>query len=166
MIGGALVVLSPLLLGMASLRLVMTSLSMGGTVLTSVFSKLPAVFSLLKMAFMGVGQAFLFIGRLMLANPIGLAITAIAVGAYLIYKNWEPIKGFFEGIWGSVKTAFNGGITGVSALIINWSPIGLFYAAFAKVLSWFGVDLPSQFTSFGAMILTGLKTVFSLKSVK
>ncbi|HFX6244032.1 TPA: phage tail tape measure protein [Acinetobacter baumannii] len=157
MIGGALVVLSPLLLGMASLRLVMTSLSMGGTVLTSVFSKLPAVFSLLKMAFMGVGQAFLFIGRLMLANPIGLAITAIAVGAYLIYKNWEPIKGFFEGIWGSVKTAFNGGITGVSALIINWSPIGLFYAAFAKVLSWFGVDLPSQFTSFGAMILTGLK---------
>jgi hypothetical protein len=156
-IGGALVVLSPLLLGMASLRLVMTSLAMGGTVLTSVFSKLPAVFSLLKMAFMGVGQAFLFIGRLMLANPIGLAITAIAVGAYLIYKNWEPIKGFFEGIWGSVKTAFNGGITGVSALIINWSPIGLFYAAFAKVLSWFGVDLPSQFTSFGAMILTGLK---------
>ncbi|MRA09704.1 phage tail tape measure protein [Acinetobacter nosocomialis] len=156
-IGGALVVLSPLLLGMASLRLVMTSLAMGGTVLTSVFSKLPAVFGLLKMAFMGVGQAFLFIGRLMLANPIGLAITAIAVGVYLIYKNWEPIKGFFEGIWGSVKTAFNGGITGVSALIINWSPIGLFYAAFAKVLSWFGVDLPSQFTGFGAMILTGLK---------
>ncbi|MFP0418638.1 phage tail tape measure protein [Acinetobacter nosocomialis] len=156
-IGGALVVLSPLLLGMASLRLVMTSLAMGGSVLTSVFSKIPAVFSLLKMAFMGLGQVFLFIGRLMLANPIGLAITTIAVGAYLIYKNWEPIKGFFEGIWGSVKTAFNGGITGVSALIINWSPIGLFYAAFAKVLTWFGVDLPSQFTGFGAMILTGLK---------
>lgn len=156
-IGGALVVLSPLLLGMASLRLVITSLAMGGSILTSVFSKLPAVFSLLKMAFWGVGQVFLFIGRLMLANPIGLAITAIAVGAYLIYKNWEPIKGFFEGIWGSIKTAFNGGITGVSALIINWSPIGLFYTAFAKVLSWFGIDLPSQFTGFGAMILTGLK---------
>ncbi|MDW5400169.1 hypothetical protein R7J37_19680, partial [Acinetobacter baumannii] len=46
---------------------------------------------------------------------------------------------------------------GVSALIINWSPIGLFYAAFAKVLSWFGVDLPAKFTGFGAMILTGLK---------
>ncbi|EKU54483.1 hypothetical protein ACINWC323_3227 [Acinetobacter sp. WC-323] len=156
-IGGALIVLSPLLLGMASLRLVMTSLTMGGSVLVTVFSKLPAVFGLLKMAFMGVGQAFLFIGRLMLANPIGLAITALAIGAYLIYKNWEPVKGFFSGLWGQVKTAFNGGITGISALIINWSPIGLFYAAFAKVMSWFGVELPAKFTGFGSMILTGLK---------
>ncbi|MDC4436919.1 phage tail tape measure protein [Acinetobacter baumannii] len=156
-IGGALIVLSPLLLGMASLRVVMTSLAMGGSVLTTVFSKLPAVFGLLKMAFLGVSQTFLFIGRLMLANPIGLAITAITVGAYLIYKNWEPIKGFFVGIWNTVKSAFSGGLTGISSLIINWSPIGLFYAAFAKVLSWFGVDLPAKFTGFGAMILTGLK---------
>lgn len=156
-IGGALIVLSPLLLGMASLRLVMTSLTMAGSVLASVFSKIPAVFGLLKMAFMGVGQAFLFIGRLMLTNPIGLAITAIAVGAYLIYKYWEPIKGFFTGLWGQVKTAFNGGIKGVSALVINWSPIGLFYSAFAKVMSWFGIDLPAKFTGFGSMILTGLK---------
>lgn len=156
-IGGALFVLSPLLLGMASLRLVMTSLTMGGSVFASVFSKIPAVFGLLKMAFMGVGQAFLFIGRLMLANPIGLAITALALGTYLIYKYWEPIKGFFTGLWGQVKTAFNGGIKGVSALVINWSPIGLFYSAFAKVMSWFGIDLPAKFTGFGSMILTGLK---------
>lgn len=81
----------------------------------------------------------------------------MAGAAYLIYKNWEPIKGFFVGIWNTVKTSFNGGIKGVSALIINWSPIGLFYSAFAKVLSWFGIDLPAKFTGFGAMILTGLK---------
>ncbi|HAV3584825.1 TPA: phage tail tape measure protein [Acinetobacter baumannii] len=113
--------------------------------------------SLLGQSLLFLGRTALIAGRFMLANPIILVAIAIAGAAYLIYKNWEPIKGFFVGIWNTVKTAFNGGITGVSALIINWSPIGLFYAAFAKVLSWFGVDLPAKFTGFGAMILTGLK---------
>ncbi|HHE4712514.1 TPA: phage tail tape measure protein [Acinetobacter baumannii] len=113
--------------------------------------------SLLGQSLLFLGRTALIAGRFMLANPIILVAMAIAGAAYLIYKNWEPIKGFFVGIWNTVKSAFNGGIMGVSALIINWSPIGLFYAAFAKVLSWFGVDLPAKFTGFGAMILTGLK---------
>lgn len=93
----------------------------------------------------------------LLTNPITWIVLAIAGAALLIYKNWAPISGFFVGIWSTIKTAFNGGIKGISALIINWSPIGLFYTAFAKVLSWFGVDLPAKFTGFGAMILEGLK---------
>ena len=93
----------------------------------------------------------------LLTNPITWIVLAIAAAALLIYKNWAPISSFFVGIWNSIKTAFNGGIRGISALIINWSPIGLFYSAFAKVLSWFGIDLPAKFTGFGAMILDGLK---------
>jgi len=93
----------------------------------------------------------------LLTNPITWIVLAIAGAAFLIYKNWAAISGFFSGIWTTIKTAFNGGIKGISALIINWSPIGLFYSAFAKVLSWFGVDLPAKFTDFGAMILDGLK---------
>ncbi|HHB1682815.1 TPA: phage tail tape measure protein [Acinetobacter baumannii] len=93
----------------------------------------------------------------LLTNPITWIVLAIAGAAFLIYKNWAPIAGFFTGIWSTIRTAFNGGITGISALIMNWSPIGLFYMAFAKVLSWFGVDLPAKFTGFGAMILEGLK---------
>ncbi|MCU6804381.1 phage tail tape measure protein [Acinetobacter baumannii] len=93
----------------------------------------------------------------LLTNPITWIVLAIAGAALLIYKNWAPISGFFVGIWSTIKTAFNGGIKGISALIINWSPIGLFYTAFAKVLSWFGIDLPAKFTGFGAMILEGLK---------
>ncbi|HGF8494972.1 TPA: phage tail tape measure protein [Acinetobacter baumannii] len=93
----------------------------------------------------------------LLTNPITWIVLAIAGAAFLIYKNWAPIAGFFTGIWSTIRTAFNGGIKGISALIINWSPIGLFYSAFAKVLSWFGVDLPAKFTGFGAMILEGLK---------
>lgn len=93
----------------------------------------------------------------LLTNPITWIVLAIAAAALLIYKNWAPISSFFVGIWNSIKTAFNGGIRGISALIINWSPIGLFYSAFAKVMSWFGIDLPAKFTGFGAMILEGLK---------
>ena len=93
----------------------------------------------------------------LLTNPITWIVLAIAGAALLIYKNWAPISAFFVGIWTTIKTAFNGGIKGISSLIINWSPIGLFYTAFSSVLSWFGVDLPAKFTGFGAMILEGLK---------
>lgn len=155
-IGGALVVFSPLILGIASLRFGLSSLILSGRMSMTVFKALPTVFGIAKAAFLGLGQAFMFVARLFLMNPIGLTITAIAVAAFLIYKNWEPIKGFFVGIWNTIKTAFNGGIKGVSALIINWSPIGLFYAAFAKVMSWFGIELPSKFTGFGGMIIDGL----------
>jgi hypothetical protein len=34
------------------------------------------------------GRAVLWIGRALLMNPIGLAITAVAAAAYLIYRNW------------------------------------------------------------------------------
>ena len=59
-------------------------------------------------------------------------------------------------VWGEVKDAFGGGIAGVSKLIVNWSPLGLFYKAFSGVLSWFGIDLPKNFTDFGANIINGL----------
>lgn len=167
----------------------------------------------------------------LLTSPIGWAIAAIATAALLIYKYWEPIKGFFVGfwrgisaalaplgalvkkafapimpylspvigmlrqvwqwfgnllspvkdtgnaaqkmgerfgalvgkmimsvggLWREIKTAFSGGIAGISKLIVNWSPIGLFYKAFASVLSYFKIDLPTKFTDFGEMIIGGL----------
>ncbi|PJI33027.1 phage tail tape measure protein [Acinetobacter pseudolwoffii] len=155
-IGGTLAVFSPLILGMLSLRLMMATLGPSTGALGLAFRLLKAPMAILRMDLLGLAKNFMMVGRLFLTNPIVLAVTAIAVAAYLIYKNWEPIKGFFVGIWSTIKTAFNGGIKGVSALIINWSPIGLFYMAFAKVMSWFGIELPSKFTGFGGMIIDGL----------
>jgi len=115
--------------------------------------------AMLKMSISTLGMGFGALGAIF--SPMGLiimgVIVAIAGAAYLIYRNWGTITGFFSNIWTQIKTAFNGGLLGISSLIINWSPLGLFYSAFAGVLSWFGVDLPAKFTGFGAMILDGLK---------
>ncbi|HCM1915257.1 TPA: phage tail tape measure protein [Salmonella enterica subsp. salamae serovar 28:r:e,n,z15] len=105
---------------------------------------------------MVAGRAILFIGRALMMNPIGLIITGVAVAAYLIYRYWDPISNWFQSLWSDIKTAFDGGIVGISELIINWSPLGLFYKAFAGVLSWFDIDLPKNFTDFGKNIIDGL----------
>jgi TP901 family phage tail tape measure protein len=107
-------------------------------------------------AFLWVGKAVLFIGRALMMNPIGAAVTAIAVAAYLIYKNWEPLKVFFASLWTEIKAGFSGGLTGILGLIVNFSPVGMFYRAFAAVMSYFGVELPTKFTSFGGMLIDGL----------
>lgn len=102
------------------------------------------------------GQAVLWLGRALLMNPIGLLITGIALGAYLIYRYWEPIKGFFSGLWTEIKAGFNGGLSGITGLILDFSPLGLFYRAFAGVMSYFGIELPGKFSEFGGMLVTGL----------
>ncbi|PZP30454.1 MAG: phage tail tape measure protein [Roseateles depolymerans] len=58
--------------------------------------------------------------------------------------------------WGEARAAFTGGIGSIAALILNWSPVGLFYQAFAGVMRWFGFDLPQRFTEFGANLMQGL----------
>ena len=128
----------------------LSALSIGAIAIFGPMMMVGRAFGVVALAAKGMSMA-------LLTNPITWIVLAIAGAALLIYKNWAPISAFFVGIWNTIKTAFNGGIKGISALIINWSPIGLFYSAFASVLSWFGVDLPAKFTGFGAMILEGLK---------
>jgi phage-related minor tail protein len=147
--GGITVMLAGVLAPLAILRFSMTALGMQGGILARVLG-----FG--ATALRAVGSAAMFVGRALLMNPIGLAITAIAVGAFLIYQYWEPIKAFFGGLWDSVRQAFSGGLAGVAQLILNWSPMGLFYQAFAAVLQWFGFDMPSKFSEFGANLIAGL----------
>ncbi|MGF6115898.1 hypothetical protein ABIE30_002971 [Janthinobacterium lividum] len=151
-LAGLLLVLGPLMLGIAALigpyamlHVMFAKMGVTGGVLTPILRKLGG-------AFMWAGRAVLWLGRALLMNPIGIAITVIAGAAFLIYKYWEPIKGFFAGLWSDVKAAFAGGFTGINSLIANWSPLGLFYRAFAGVLGWFGIALPARFTDFAASI--------------
>ncbi|MFM0181751.1 phage tail tape measure protein [Paraburkholderia aspalathi] len=151
--GGLMVMLAGILGPLAVVKFSMTTLGMQGGILARVLGLGAA-------AFRGMGAAAMFAGRAMLTTPIGLAITAavavIAGAAYLIYRYWEPIKTFFGGLWDQVRQAFAGGLAGVGSLILNWSPLGLFYQAFAAVLQWFGIDMPAKFSEFGGNLLAGL----------
>ena len=94
------------------------------------------------------------------ANPIVLIIAAIvaalAGGAYLIYKNWDAVKNYFANAWTEIKAGFDGGIGGIITTLVNFSPLGLVYQAFAGVMSYLGIELPGRFTEFGGMIVNGL----------
>lgn len=50
-----------------------------------------------------LGNILRVVGMAMMANPILILITLIAVAAYLIWKNWGPIKEFFINLWTSIS---------------------------------------------------------------
>ena len=139
---------------------------------------LARIFGVVKTAATLLGSGLMSLGRFLLMSPIGIALALLGVAAYMLYKNWDGVVGgakalwqdlsnfisgvvnsiasFFGACWERIKAFFNSGIGNISAQIINWSPLGLFYQSFASVMSWFGVQLPSSFTQFGANIIQGL----------
>lgn len=194
-LGGLLVVVGALLLGIAAL---LAPFAMVGAAMAG-FSAIAAGFAGAWAVVTGVISSA---GALIVANPITATVAAIAIAALLIWKYWEPIKGFFLsvwsyvdgvfqkypildavfpiiraartlieyweplkrfflGVWSEIKTAFSGGISGIAALLLNWSPLGMIYRAWAEVLSWFGVTLPSRFTGFGTALMDGVVTGIS-----
>ncbi|WP_161891570.1 phage tail tape measure protein [Pseudomonas juntendi] len=94
------------------------------------------------------------------ANPVVLAIAAavavIAGAAYLIYQNWDQVKIYFASAWAEIKAGFSGGVAGILTVLANFSPIGLIYQAFSAVLNYLGVEMPTRFTEFGGMLISGL----------
>ncbi|MGO3562281.1 phage tail protein [Pseudomonas helleri] len=87
------------------------------------------------------------------ASSSGMAFGRI-VGA-AISGLMAPVRWLLEGI-SEIPTAFSGGLGSIAALITNFSPMGLFYRAFAGVMTYFGFELPDKFTEFGGMLVTGL----------
>ncbi|RKF33403.1 phage tail tape measure protein [Paraburkholderia fungorum] len=122
--GTLTIALAGILGPMAILKFSMTTLGMQGGILARVLGLGAGAFRML-------GSALMFVGRMMLMNPIGLMITGIALAAFLIYQYWEPIKGFFGGLWDGVRSTF------------------------ATAAAWFGA-LPAQFATFGSNIIAGL----------
>ncbi|WP_198003620.1 phage tail tape measure protein [Neisseria shayeganii] len=97
-------------------------------------------------------QGFGYIVGHVLGNILSIGFT-IVDGWRMIF---DLLFSTVDSVWTEIKTAFNGGLTGILGLILNWSPIGAFHSAFAAVLSWFGIELPAKFTEFGSNIISGL----------
>jgi len=115
--GGLTIALASILGPMAILKMSLGVLGIKGL-------KLAKILPILGKGLLFAGKGVMFVGRALLMNPIGLAITAIALGAFLIIKYWKPIKAFFGQMWGYFKTVF------------AWSPLGLLMRGFGAAFKW------------------------------
>lgn len=155
--GGLALTLASLLGPFAVIRYGMTLFGLKGGVVLSMLRSMGGV--LLGPLISGIRAVSIALWGLA-ANPLVLAIAAVvavvAGAAYLIYQNWDQVKSYFAGLWQEFQTNANDGLGGIARNILDFSPLGLFYRAFAGVMSYFGVELPGKFSEFGSMMLDGL----------
>ncbi|MDK3021712.1 phage tail tape measure protein [Cupriavidus taiwanensis] len=53
----------------------------------------------------GVVTALGVLKAAVIAHPIGAVVAGLAAGAYLVYKNWEPIKAWFADLWAGITAS-------------------------------------------------------------
>lgn len=92
-------------------------------------------------------KGFIALGTAIMTTPVGwimAAIAAIAGAAYLIYKNWEPIKEFFTGLWDGIVEAFSGAwdfikdsVSKMGQWVLEKSGISTVLKVIDKVKGWF-----------------------------
>lgn len=102
--------------------------------IATVVGTLGGLFAATKLVALGIGAATWAFNALKLAmatNPIGLALAALTTAAVLVYKNWEPIKGFFVGLWNSVvsgaKAAFEWVMGKLAVVGEYWGKVKSFF---------------------------------------
>ncbi|MEB0137983.1 MULTISPECIES: phage tail tape measure protein [unclassified Undibacterium] len=143
LLAGLALVSATLIVPMAALKLALGLLGLQGGLLSTVLVGLRTALRLLLSLLLGLGRALLM-------NPIGLAITAFALSALLIYTYWEPIKGFFNGLWNGITARFEQAKQSLRDLTT-----GIGNDLSNAVRNGFGIDLPTTFTEFGAGLMNG-----------
>ena len=111
-----------------------------GVALGAIAAAAGPVLAFLGMAAIGVSTlsgAFATLGALLLANPIGLAIAAIAAGAYLVYRNWEGVQAWFSDLWAGVKSATASAWEAIKSVFLNYTAAGLIYQHWDQIGTWF-----------------------------
>ncbi|RUM41807.1 MAG: phage tail tape measure protein, partial [Desulfurobacterium sp.] len=103
-------------------------------------------------------------------TPIGAVVTAIAFGAYLIYKNWDKVKKSFSAIWqylylDRIKAFFMGFKEGFSYIKQALQPIKEAFANLGRAISplinavgrLFGLDVKPNNNAFLTFARLGLQ---------
>jgi TP901 family phage tail tape measure protein len=122
------------LAGVAGLLTVLGTVAITVGAVTMAIPALTTAFAVLSGGIGFLGTTIGFVGKMFLMNPIGLAVTAIATAAYLIYDNWQPISEFFINLWGGVTLAADS--------FFNW---------ISSKFDWFGKSV-SKLKNIGSSI--------------
>lgn len=96
--------------------------------------------SLLAMGFAGKVINFLkTTAGLLVAHPVMAIISAVATGAMLIIRYWEPIKNFFVGIWDGIKSGAEAAWNFITGIFSNVAEFfgSIFGAAWERVKAVF-----------------------------
>jgi len=91
-----------------------------------------------------------------IAAGVVIGIGALAAGAYLIYSKWGAISAWLGGVWAEITGYFSGGIAGITAFLVNFSPMGLLYGGIAALLNWLGFSVPARLSQIGSYMIQGL----------
>lgn len=91
--------------------------------------KFVSVSGLIRDALSLIGKSILWVGRLMMANPILAVIGLIAMGAILIWQNWDTLGPKFKAMWDAVCAVTNAAWDWISQKVATaWEAIkGLFF---------------------------------------
>lgn len=70
------------------------------------------------------GFSLLRTAGLAMMGPMGLVVAAIALGAVVIYKNWDKLGPFFAKLWGTVTGALSSAAANLHRYLLEYSPLG------------------------------------------
>lgn len=146
-LGALTILITSLLLPFALLRFTLMSFGLRAI----------GIIGLLGRALSWLSMTIRLVAFTLAANPLLAALLLLAVAAYMIYKNWGPIKEFFINLWNSIVSYASAGIEAV----VNFFSSGMSRASafvtngIATIVGFFS-GLYSQFTTAGGQIVQGL----------
>ncbi|MCP4103273.1 MAG: phage tail tape measure protein [Lentisphaerae bacterium] len=134
------VLLPPLTLitrGLAAVLGPIGRLAVANPIVTKTIVSLGAALIGVKVVLPLVALGVKALGAAIMANPIGLIIGGIAIGASLIIQYWEPISGFFGSLWDGISEAFQTGWQWIKK-IFSFSPLGMIINNWKPIMNFFG----------------------------
>lgn len=127
--------LADLVGGFDNLALIVVGLKFAPLIISTV--KLVGALGSLAAALPMVAAGVKAVGLALTANPIGLIVTAIGAAAFVIYKYWEPIKGFFSGLWDGVTGIFSAAFDTLKT-VLSWTPLGIIIRSWSGITGFVG----------------------------
>jgi TP901 family phage tail tape measure protein len=104
-------------------------------------------------------------------GPIGLAVAGIIAAGFLLFKNWETIKGLFMGLWSAISGFFDTNVGKILQIILpfigipmaifrHWEPIKAFFGELWESVAEKFSGFIEFVTEFGTMLFNVVSGIF------